>query len=221
VTFLGILTILHIVGAALGVGAAAASDSVFLSAIRNRRVSPDQYVLIRATSHVVMGGLTLLVLSGIPLALDDHDRWLQGYFLVKMTAVLILMLNGFVFHLAILPFLGKHLHGVLTEDVLAPRLWLFACTGALSGVSWFTALLLALVAPAGASFAVLLGLYLAAVAAGAATGYLLLAQLLFRKAPEDVARVETGDKGETGSLILLGVLVVLFLGTIVYVVLQR
>jgi hypothetical protein len=54
-----------VVSAAVGVGAAATSDAIFLRSIRNRIISRDQYVLVREASRVVVGGLTALVLTGV------------------------------------------------------------------------------------------------------------------------------------------------------------
>jgi uncharacterized membrane protein len=70
-SWFGVITILHVIGAAIGVGGATAADTLFLRSIRNRRVSTDQYNLLRSIQHVVMAGLAIVVLSGIALAISS------------------------------------------------------------------------------------------------------------------------------------------------------
>ncbi len=195
----GVRTVLHVSGAAIGVGAAAASDSVFLSAIRNRRVSDDQYVLIRATAHVVLAGLALLFLTGVALLLHNVAIWEVLHFQAKMTAVVVLMANGVVFHATVIPMLGRHRHETLPERMLTSKQWLFALTGSVSGVSWLAALVLAVVGEMGLSYLMLMVIYLLLVAGGAVVGYLLLSHLIFRPGGAHEGRGGAGRGGARGE----------------------
>ena len=170
---------LHVVSAAVGVGAAATSDTIFLRSIRNRIISRDQYVLIRASSQVVVGGLTLLVLTGIFMTFTNPELIGMPHFQAKMTAVVILMVNGLVFHGKLLPFFKKHLDTKMPEEWLASKQWFFAITGAVSAVSWFAALIIAVVGDAGIGYLIFLGIYLAVMIGGSITGYFVLAHLIF------------------------------------------
>lgn len=214
-----ILTLFHVLAAAVGVGAAAASDSVFLSAIRTRRVSHDQYVLIKASSHVVLAGLSLLVLTGIALLVFNVTLWENAHFQAKMTAVVILLANGVVFHALVIPFLARHHYRTLPEHLLASKQWLFAVTGAVSGVSWFTALVLAVLGPLEMGYLTIMAIYAGFVAVGAGAGYLLLSHLIFwrdRDEDEEPERGEPASTGKTFSMVVLAVLLLLLLGGLAF-----
>jgi hypothetical protein len=130
----GLLVIAHIVGAAMGVGSATASDSIFLRSIRNRRISSEQFVLIRSVSDVVLGGMALVSLTGVGLLLLNPELIDQAKFQVKMLAVVAILGNGLVFHVWIFPWLNRHRDSFMGQESLnAGRRWLFA--GARHGVS--------------------------------------------------------------------------------------
>jgi hypothetical protein len=214
-----ILTVLHVLAAAVGVGAAAASDSVFLNSIRNRRVSHDQYVLIKASSHVVLAGLGVLVLTGVALLVLDVTLWENAHFQAKMTAVVILLFNGVAFHALVVPFLARHHYRTLPEHMLASKQWMFAVTGAVSGVSWFTALVLAVIGPLDVGYLTIMAVYAGLVAVGAGAGYLLLSHLIFWRdadRDEEPERGEPAATGKTFSMVVLAVLLVLLLGGLAF-----
>jgi hypothetical protein len=166
-SFYEIVLTLHIVSAAVGVGAAATSDSIFLNSIRNRIISHDQFILIKAASRVVMGGLT-------------------------------------------------HLDKQLSEELIASKQWLFAITGAVSGVSWFTALIVAVVGHVGIvglTYLALAGIYVLLISAGAVAGYFLLAHLIFWS---DVVMPEKKPaKKKPGLILQILLLVVLILSILI------
>lgn len=191
-TLYEIIVTLHVVSAAVGVGAAATSDTIFLRSIRNRLISRDQYVLIRAGSQVVVGGLALLVITGIYMAFTNPELIEIPHFQAKMTAVVILMLNGLVFHGTLLPFLKNHMDKKVPEELLASKQWFFAITGAVSAVSWFAALIIAVVGDVGIGYLIFLGIYIAAMIGGAITGYFVLAHLIFWSKGE---KKKSGKKG--------------------------
>lgn len=211
-----ILTVTHVVAAAVGVGAATAADSVFLGAIRNRRVNHDQFVLVKASSHVVLAGLSLLVITGVILFLQDLELWEMPHFQAKMTAIIILMINGFVFHGTIVPFFEEHRHTKLSEESVASRQWLFAATGAISAVSWFAALILAVVGDVELGYMVLIGIYIALIVLGTGFGYLLLSHLLFWSEDEEEPRARRDHQptGKKWSLVVLAVLLVVLVASL-------
>jgi hypothetical protein len=209
----GIVTVLHVVGAAVGVGGATAADALFLRSIRDRRIGTDQYVLLRGIQKVVLGGLALVVLTGVALVLRNAELVREAEFQAKMVAVGALLLNGFAFHLRVEPWLERHLDRRMEEVTLRRRLPLFSVVGPLSIVSWYTALVLGASDDLGFSLAVFLLLYAGALAAAMAAAYLVLSRLARS------GREEKGAHGEGGgfpwTVALLSVLVLLFAGTLV------
>jgi hypothetical protein len=216
----GMLVVAHVVGAAIGVGAATASDSVFLRSIRNRRVSSEQFVLIRSVSDVVLIGMALVALTGMGLLLLNPDLITQAKFQAKMLAVVTLLANGLVFHVWIFPFLKAHRDAWLGEGTLtAGRRLLLAGGGAVSAVSWYTALVL------GASGDLDLGLplmvlgFIALLIGGSVMAFLLLSHLIFAPAPPAAVEAEEstlgeGPAGADWETIIIGVLLVLLVGTL-------
>lgn len=180
-----VLTILHLIGAALGVGGATVSDSLFLASVRNRRVGGEQYVLLRSASRIVIAGLGLTILSGLGFLvvdyLDDGEiaRLGSAPFLAKMTMVAVIAANGVLLHFKVIGFLEERQDRELGDAELAPRLWLMAGAGAASVVSWYGALILGIVGPLDIGYPVLLGIYALAVAGAAIVAYLVMAHAIF------------------------------------------
>ena len=199
-----ILIIVHIIGVAMGVGGAVTTDATFLRSIWDRKMTSGQLKLIEVISKVVITGLTLLILSGISLvALNPHYFSLtdgSSLFWVKLTIVAILSLNGYVFHKKILPLLQKHADKNLGTQETRNKLWLLALTGGLSGVSWFTVLILGVMMQViDFPYLLILNVYLLLVLGAVLTGYVGIYWLLFsgmRKnvEPSEIAPATTFDK---------------------------
>ncbi|WP_194757239.1 hypothetical protein [Aliidiomarina indica] len=216
-----ILTIIHVIGAAIGLGSATASDSTFMRAIRNRVVSHDQLVLIRSVSHVVMVGLALVVLTGAGLLLHNPSILQHDFFQAKMTAVLILILNALVFHTFIHRFLENHCERELSPEVIGRKMPIFAVSGAISVVSWYLPLIFIVAGRTEFSLPVYLTVYFVLVAGGAVLAYLLMSHILFypKNMPEDnnsdkprsKEHVQDCGQSHASSWWVMAVLIVLFL----------
>ncbi len=91
-----ILLALHLVGLALGMGAASVSDYSFFRTLRmSDRITPETVSWMRSFSKLVWAGIGLLAVSGAGLFLQDTDRFLESPgFLAKMLLVLVLVING-------------------------------------------------------------------------------------------------------------------------------
>jgi hypothetical protein len=213
-----IIVTLHVVSAAVGVGAAATSDTIFLRSIRNRIISRDQFVLIRAASRVVFGGLIILTLTGIYMMFVNPGLVRMPYFQVKMTAVLILMVNGLVFHAKLLPFFKQHMDVKLSKEHISSKQWLFAITGAVSAVSWFTALIIAVMGDTGIGYVLMAGIYIALMIGGSISAYFILAHLIFwsQRARQETSRTSSS----TGIILQILLLVVLIVSIIIVVINQ-
>ena len=97
-------TILHLLGVALGVGAATITDILFFGFLRDYKISYEESSVMKMLSNVIWFALGLLVLSGIALFLPKSEVLLvSGKFLTKMFAILVLIINGFVLNIAISP----------------------------------------------------------------------------------------------------------------------
>ncbi|MFN3324672.1 MAG: hypothetical protein ACK5AZ_14340 [Bryobacteraceae bacterium] len=213
-TLLTISTILHLVGAAVGVGAATTSDALFLRSIRNRLISTDQYVLLQGASRVVLAGLALVVLSGLVLVVHNEPLLARPHFQAKMTAVLLLLVNGVIFHAWTLPFLDRHRDLILEQEAIGARLWTFAVTGTMSVVSWYGALILTQMAGFNLSYLAFVGVYLAAVVLGSIFAYAVLRYHTTGEVHDEAARLHVAGRRLRWGMILVSVLLVLLLFTL-------
>lgn len=179
-----VVLILHIMGVAIGVGGATATDPLFLSSIRNRKITSDQLVLLHAVSRVVMGGLALVILSGIALVWLQPEVLADGTFLAKMCIVFVIAANGFVYHRWVLPRLEGCVDQRMGEEFLSRRLPLMTSSGALSSVSWYSALILGASLHFPIPFALAINGYLVLAAGAIIAAYLVLSHIVFTPQPE-------------------------------------
>lgn len=131
--------IVHLVGLTLGLGGAMLSDYVFVQCVRRRKVGSTMLLVVHAASNLVIVGFLLLVASGIALVATGspttHKFW------AKMVVVLILGVNGTVAHKIIFPRLERKINRKHTTVTIG-FLHQMSVVAAVSGVSWFTALIL-------------------------------------------------------------------------------
>lgn len=155
-----VLTIVHVAAAAMGVGSATASDSVFLRAIRNRLITSGQFLLITSVSDVVLTGLVGVVLTGAALVVLTPAMLTEPGFQAKMIVVGVLLLNGIGFHARVIPYLEEHRDVRLDDEALSRRVQIgLAGSGTLSAVSWYGALVLGVMPNVGWPLVVFLAIY--------------------------------------------------------------
>lgn len=205
--------ILHTIGLAVGVGAATASDPLFINSIRNRRISSDQLVLIETLSKVVLAGLTLLVISGIGLLWLSPELITRTGFLAKMTIVFVLAVDGAVFHFKVIPLLEDRVDERLDDELICDNLPTLSASGAISSTSWYSALILAMLLPFDLPYLMLMNIYLILVVGAVIGAYLVLSHLLFTPQPEPDEMVDqarnSGMRGVFGWLPLAVAVVIL------------
>jgi hypothetical protein len=136
--------ILHLLGVAFGAGGAYTSDVIILTALRDHRLSENEYTILHRAGYVVFFGLFLLIGSGVGLFLSDPEGYLASTkFITKMIIVGIVTINGFLLHLYSLPLLKRHLNKHLLKEKAfqkdIPRIILL---GSVSITSWTSALIL-------------------------------------------------------------------------------
>lgn len=139
------LMALHLLGVVVGLGGAFASDALFLGSVRDGKISSREFVFLKRGGAVVWVGLLVLFLSGGGLFFLNPSYYLESpVFLMKMTAIFVLVLNGVVFHSVHIPWLSRYQDHPLSAapDFERRRNWLLA-SGGLSFASWLTAFLLA------------------------------------------------------------------------------
>ena len=151
----------HIFGVALGAGGAFMSDAMFMSAVRDSRFSKTEIRFLKLASVLIWSGLTLLVLSGIGIFSTDPERYMaSSKFLAKMTIVGVIVLNGFVFHFWHLPLIHRHtgVHFPTSDEFMHKRVWILV-SGAVSALSWSSALVLGSLSSVPLSYGAIMGLY--------------------------------------------------------------
>jgi len=136
-------TILHLLGVAIGAGSAYMSDVLFLWSTRDGKISTNESQFMYLAGRMVWAGLFLLVVSGIGLVMESPEYFLSSSkFLAKMTIVAVLTINGIVFHLYRMPYLKEHTGERLTSAAFSKRGPLLLVSGAISFISWTSALIL-------------------------------------------------------------------------------
>lgn len=174
----------HLIGAIISVGGATMSDALFFKSVRNRNISRDEYKLLHEAGKVIWAGFSLAVLSGIGLLVYQYvmsgeiTYWGNAFFQAKLVIVLAILVNGAVFHMKVLPLMKDHLGEDMREEELSQYFWLFALTGAISIVSWWSVVILAALRP-DLPVLLMLNFWAVVIAFGALFGYLMLTHVIF------------------------------------------
>lgn len=164
---------LHILGVVFGLGAATVTDLLFVDFMRNFRVERREAEIMELLSKIIWVGLGLLLISGLALFLPRWEAFLASdRFLMKMTAVGAVILNGVFLNLWIQPrarkisFVKTGETRAISEEEKERRVRLrrgaFAL-GGISFVSWYGAFGLAVLNMIALSYLNLLLLFLAAL----------------------------------------------------------
>jgi len=179
------IVITHLLGMALGLGAATMADIFFFRFLKDYRISEHEAETLNITSQIIWFSLAIAVASGIALFLPNADRLLESSkFLVKMIVAAVIIVNGGFLNLVVAPHLvnitfhRKHKHYV--GELHRIRRIAFAL-GPISIVSWYTAFILGALRSVPLSFSVLLGIYLGIVAVAITIGQ-ICERILVRRA---------------------------------------
>lgn len=172
----------HILGVAFGLGGAIASDSMFLKALKDLKISKTEMGFMQIGSAMVWAGLIMLIISGYLLFSLNPERYISSdKFLAKMTVVLIILMNGVFLHLHLnlIPRLRRHVEGHLpSSDEFMRKRPLLLTSGAVSLVSWLSALILGALHKVPWSYGESMGVYLGTLALAALAANLLGRRLL-------------------------------------------
>lgn len=139
-----IFTIIHLFGIAIGVGGAFASDLIFLTSIKDKKITFTEFRFISVGGKMVWTGVAILLISGALLfALDGARLLASPKFQAKMTIIAVIILNGIIFHVLHIPKIKRHRNEHLpSSDEFVRNRALIGAGGAISMVSWLSALVL-------------------------------------------------------------------------------
>lgn len=139
-----IFTIFHLLGIAIGVGGAFASDLIFLTSIKDKKITFTEFRFISIGGKMVWTGVFILIISGTLLFILDPVRLLvSSKFQAKMTIIAVIILNGIIFHVLHIPKIKRHRNEHLpSSDEFIRNRALIGAGGAISMVSWLSALVL-------------------------------------------------------------------------------
>jgi hypothetical protein len=134
-----LFTIFHVAAVVVGMGAAINTDILFTFFGINKKLSRTEIGTIRFLSHVVTVALGAILLTGLLLFLSNPAGYLaSAKFLTKMSIVVLLCVNGFLLH----QYVFKHISDknfLTAKREYNIRRVAFAL-GAVSFVSWFSAM---------------------------------------------------------------------------------
>ncbi|UHC14768.1 hypothetical protein LRS73_19800 [Methylobacterium currus] len=174
---LTLLVALHLLGLSFGLGGATMLDFWILRWMRWGSLPGEIARIFLFVSKVVTVGLGLLWLSGLGFlavyALESPEKFDNPKLWAKIVVVLALTINGLVIHAVVLPGVLRDIGRPMLDGVSGVRTGIFLVSGAVSGVSWYTAFALGLMrelngrVPAG----LLLALWVAGVMAASLAAY--------------------------------------------------
>jgi hypothetical protein len=177
VRVLTLLVALHLLGLSFGLGGATMLDFWILRWMRWGSLPGEIARIFLFVSKVVSVGLGLLWLSGLGFlavyALESPEKFDNPKLWAKIVVVLALTINGLVIHAVVLPGVLRDIGRPMLDGVSGVRTGIFLVSGAVSGVSWYTAFALGLMrelngrVPAG----LLLALWVTGVLAASLAAY--------------------------------------------------
>lgn len=206
-----LLLIIHLFGIALGAGGAFISDGIFFASLKNRKVSKDEYRILKVASKITWIGLILLLISGTGLfTLNPEALSASIGFLVKITIVGTLLINGILFHFIHLPFIGRNLEKLLSEKKILSKMKnipLLLTSGVVSVISWSAAIILGALHSIPFSYFGALSLYVGVIGLGIFCSLIIFYRYL------DVRNIKHTFIAGIGTLVLAGLLLAISLLT--------
>ncbi|WP_410824759.1 hypothetical protein, partial [Methylobacterium oryzisoli] len=178
VRVLTLLVGLHLIGVCFGLGGATMLDFWILRWMRWGSLPDEIARIFLFVSKVVSVGIGLLWLSGLGFlaiyAAESPDKLQNPKLWAKVTVVVVLTLNGLLIHAMVLPGVLRDVSRPMLDGVSGSRTGIFLVSGAVSGVSWYTAFALGLMRELNGTvaFGLLIGLWLVGMVAASLAAYL-------------------------------------------------
>lgn len=142
-----IYTIFHIFGVIVGAGGAFFSDAIFFRSIKDGHISKEEFGFMRLGSVIVWIGLILIVVSGFFIFMTNPEGYISSSkFLAKMSIVLVIIINGIIFHFMHFPHIRGHI-GLKFHDspIFIKKSSLLMISGGISFSSWVFAVVLGVI----------------------------------------------------------------------------
>ena len=203
VRLLTILVGLHLLGLCFGLGGATMLDFWILRWMRWGGLPNEIARTFLFVSKVVSVGLALLWVSGLGFlaiyALEAPEKLSNPKIVAKVTVVAVLTLNGWLIHALVLPGVLRDVSRPMFDGVSRLRTGVFLISGAVSGVSWYTAFALGLMRElnGGVAAGLLLALWLAAMVAAGLAAYAFW-QFLRRRSLD--ARIDAAEEAPVSAV---------------------
>lgn len=136
---------LHVFSVVLGMGAALISDYLFSAFASDFKINKFEHKTFKKLSLLVWGSLYAIVFSGVGVFLSDIAKYSHSdKFLTKMTVVFVIIINGYLMKRLLEPHLHKlDFDADFTFHKITLRKKAFIL-GAISGASWLSAFVLAM-----------------------------------------------------------------------------
>ncbi len=167
-----LITVVHVISVVFGMGAALMSDILFTFYGKDRKLSVTEVSTLRILSNVVWISLVVITLSGAGLFFSNVPKYLASVkFLVKMSIMIVLLLNGFVLHRHVSEQMALP-HFLTSPHFAATRRLAFAC-GAISVISWIALCTLGVLDSVSVSYGVLMASYGAVILCGISVALLV------------------------------------------------
>lgn len=137
---------MHLLGMVFGAGGTFILDLLIFHFLWNYKINKQEAVIMHLISQLIIIGLIFIIISGITLYLTDQQTYLSSSrFLMKMTAVFALTVNGLVLNFSVMPEIEKlsmEAENQKKNQSLKRRAF---GVGAVSMISWLTAFLFAMI----------------------------------------------------------------------------
>lgn len=103
-----VFTLLHVFSVIVGMGSALVSDILFNVYIKDKKINIHEDRTLNTLSKIIWFSLFFIFMSGIALFLSDPVKYSHSVkFLIKMTIVTVVIINGYMFQRIVHPALRK------------------------------------------------------------------------------------------------------------------
>lgn len=175
-----VFVIIHVIAVVVGMGSAIVTDILSLKFGFNKVLSTFEVYIIRFLSRVVTIALGLIVLTGLLTFLSNPEGYLASVkFLTKMTVVGILVINGYLLHKYVFTHIGDK--NIFSSPKKRRLRKIGFALGAISLVSWISALSLGILLHIPVSYDTAIGIYIVILVLAVAVSQYLEWRLLERK----------------------------------------
>lgn len=145
----GLISAIHLMAIAIGVGGATFTDIFFLKFLKDLRISENEAEVLHTFSQVIWLALAVILISGFALWLPQAEVLNESAkFLAKIAVMAVIIINGSFLNLLVAPRLVKisfgQEHNHETGELRYSRKLGFAL-GAISIISWYAAFVLGIV----------------------------------------------------------------------------